>query len=97
MSEKNKILPELASESIGSRIFLVRNTQVMLDRDLAEFYEVNPIRLREQVKRNSDRFPPDFMFQLTEDEVDTMVSQFAIPSRQHLGGALRYVARNNEQ
>jgi len=91
MNEKDEMLPELASESIGSRIFLIRNTQVMLDRDLAEFYEVKPIRLREQVKRNPDRFPTDFMFQLTEAEVDTMVSQSAIPSRQHLGGALPYV------
>ena len=55
----------------------------MLDRDLAEFYEVNPIRLREQVKRNADRFPSDFMFQLTDAEIDAMVSQSAIPSRQH--------------
>ena len=50
-----------------------------------------PIRLREQVKRNSKRFPPDFMFQLTEDEVEFMVSQNAIPSRQHLGGSLPLV------
>lgn len=62
----------------------------MLDRDLAEFYEVKPIRLREQVKRNADRFPSDFMFQLTDAEVDTLVSQSAIPSRQHLGGAMPY-------
>ena len=63
----------------------------MLDRDLAELYEVKPIRLREQVKRNSKRFPEDFMFQLTMDEVEIMVSQNAIPSKQYLGGTLPYV------
>lgn len=63
----------------------------MLDRDLAELYGVKPIRLREQVKRNKDRFPENFMFQLTEEEVSNMVSQNAIPSKQALGGTFPYV------
>ena len=63
----------------------------MLDRDLALLYGVKSIRLREQVKRNIDRFPDDFMFQLSENEVDFMVSQNAIPSKQHLGGSLPFV------
>ena len=63
----------------------------MLDRDLAEMYGVKSIRLREQVKRNPKRFPTDFMFQLSDDEVELMVSQNAIPSRQHLGGHFPYV------
>jgi hypothetical protein len=63
----------------------------MLDKDLAIFYGVKPIRLREQVKRNIKRFPSDFMFKLTEEEVDLMVSQNAIPSKQHLGGSLPFV------
>ena len=63
----------------------------MLDRDLAEMYNTVPIRLRQQVKRNLDRFPEHFMFQLNENEVDALVSHFAIPSRQHLGGSLPYV------
>lgn len=62
----------------------------MLDRDLAELYDVKAIRLREQVKRNEERFPKNFMFQLTEEETESMVSQNAIPSKQHLGGALPY-------
>ena len=53
----------------------------MLDRDLAELYGVKAIRLREQVKRNKERFPVNFMFQLTEDETEYMVSQNAIPSK----------------
>ncbi|CAA6803392.1 MAG: Putative DNA-binding protein in cluster with Type I restriction-modification system [uncultured Sulfurovum sp.] len=76
---------------ISSRILTLRGKQVMLDRDLAELYQVKAIRLREQVKRNIKRFPSDFMFQLNVKEVDTMVSQNAIPSKQHLGGALPYV------
>ncbi len=76
---------------IKSKIYTIRDKQVMLDRDLAELYDVKSIRLREQVKRNIDRFPDDFMFQLTSDEVDSLVSQNAIPSKQHLGGSLPLV------
>ncbi|MBN2487727.1 MAG: ORF6N domain-containing protein [Methanosarcinaceae archaeon] len=78
-------------EEIQCRIYSIRGVQVMLDRDLALLYEVKAIRLREQVKRNTNRFPPDFMFRLTESEVDLMVSQNAIPSKKHLGGHLPYV------
>ena len=77
--------------NIERHIYTIRGIQVMLDRDLAELYGVKPIRLREQVKRNCNRFPEDFMFQISEDEVDYMVSQNAIPSRRHLGGTLPYV------
>ena len=62
----------------------------MLDRDLAELYGVHAIRLREQVKRNKERFPDNFMFQLNEQEVEAMVSQNAIPSKKHLGGYYPY-------
>jgi hypothetical protein len=78
-------------ELIESKIYTIRGMQVMLDKDLAAFYRVKPIRLREQVKRNIKRFPSDFMFQLTNEEADHMVSQNAIPSRKHLGGSLPYV------
>jgi len=79
------------SEVISSKIYLIRGEKVMLDRDLAELYDVKAIRLREQVKRNTDIFPEHFMFQLTDTEVEIMVSQNAIPSRRHLGGTLPYV------
>jgi len=78
-------------DTIKSKIFNIRGLPVMLDRDLAELYEVKSIRLREQVKRNIDRFPSDFMFQLNENEVELMVSQNAIPSKKHLGGSLPFV------
>lgn len=81
----------IEQKDIESRIFTIRDVQVVLDKDLAYFYEVKPIRLREQVKRNPNRFPSDFMFKLTENEVEKLVSQNAIPSIQSLGGYLPYV------
>jgi hypothetical protein len=71
---------------VHPRIFTIRNKRVMLDGHLAEFYGVKPIRLREQVRRNIERFPADFMFQLTAAESHDLVSQKAIPSRRSLGG-----------
>ncbi len=78
-------------ELIERKIHFMRSQNVMLDKDLAELYDVRPIRPREQVKRNIKRFPRDFMFQLDEGEIDFMVSQNAIPSRKHLGGHHPYV------
>jgi len=75
---------------ITKHIYTLRGEHVMLDRDLAALYEVKPIRLREQVKRNKERFPSDFMFRLTEEEATLMVSQNAIPSMQYFGGSLPY-------
>ena len=54
-------------ERITSKIYLIRNVKVMLDRDLAELYGVETKRLKEQVRRNIERFPEDFMFELTKD------------------------------
>jgi hypothetical protein len=63
--------------AIQKQIVVVRERQVMLDEDLADLYGVETRRLIEQVKRNSDRFPPDFMFQLTKDEAAALRSQNA--------------------
>ena len=63
----------------------------MLDRDIALLYMVKPIALRQQVKRNMDRFPRDFCFQLTLDEIESLLSQNVIPSKKALGGFLPYV------
>jgi len=62
---------------IGRLIYIIRSAKVMLDSNLAEFYGVSTKRLNEQVKRNSDRFPKDFVFQLTKSECDSLRSQFA--------------------
>ncbi len=75
---------------IERRIFLIRSCKVMIDRDIALLYGVKPIALRQQVKRNLDRFPDDFMFQLDKDEVENLLSQNVIPSRRSLGGAMPY-------
>jgi len=80
----------IPDEVVMNKIYLLRNQKVMLDRDLADLYGIKPIRLREQVKRNISRFPANFMFQLNEEEVESMVSHFAIPSKKHLGGYLPY-------
>ena len=65
---------------VESLIRVIRGQQVMLDRDLAELYGVETRRLNEQVKRNIERFPEDFMFQLTSNEFDNLKSQIAISS-----------------
>ncbi len=88
MTKKN--IPAVPDEVVMSKIYVIRDQKIMLDRDLAELYGVEARRLREQVRRNNERFPPNFMFRLTEEEVDLMVSQNAIPSKQHLGGSLPY-------
>lgn len=65
---------------IESRIHIIRGVRVMLDFQLAELYEVPTKRLNEQVARNRERFPPDFAFQLTQEEFTNLKSQFATSS-----------------
>ena len=82
MAKKNEIAKvESASiqplENIENLIHIIRGKQVMLDRDLARLYGVETKRLNEQVKRNIERFPEDFMFQLTREEAESSRSQFA--------------------
>lgn len=64
-------------EKIEAMIYTIRGLKVMLDSDLAKLYGVETRRLNEQVRRNLDRFPSDFMFQLTSDEFEVLKSQFA--------------------
>ena len=67
----------LPLESITHRILMLRGQKVLLDSDLAALYDVPTKRFNEQVKRNLERFPADFMFQLTEEEWESLRSQFA--------------------
>ena len=72
---------------IQSKIYEIRGQRVMLDRDLAEMYGVETRVLNQAVKRNIERFPEDFMFQLTKGEFEIMKSQFVIsnePDNQHI-------------
>ena len=67
-----------SSPEVKSMIRVIRGQQVLLDSDLAFLYGIETRRLNEQVKRNIERFPDDFMFQLTKEEFDYLKSQFAI-------------------
>ena len=82
MAKKNEIAKVESSsiqplENIENLIHVIRGKQVMLDVDLARLYGVETKRLNEQVKRNIERFPEDFMFQLTREEAESSRSQFA--------------------
>jgi hypothetical protein len=77
----------LNESNIASFIYFVRGEKVMLDVDLAKLYEVETRALKQSVKRNIERFPSDFMFQLSETEIAKVVSQKLIPSRKYFGGA----------
>jgi len=80
---------------IASKIITLRNEKVILDIHLAELYEVETRKLKQAVRRNKDRFPFDFMFELTEEEINYVVSQNVIPSKKHLGGAIPFVFTEN--
>jgi len=72
---------------IQQKIYEIRSVRVMFDTDLAELYGVETRVLKQAVRRNMRRFPADFMFELSETEIELMVSQNVIPSKKHLGGA----------
>ena len=72
-----------SAEDIKNRVYWIRGKQVMLDFDLAEIYGYEVKRLNEQVKRNNRRFPEDFMFQTTREEVELVKSQFATSREMH--------------
>ncbi|MCB9981823.1 MAG: ORF6N domain-containing protein [Rhodospirillales bacterium] len=81
MAERARVLQTVIPvERIAAAIYLIRGEKMMLDSDLAELYEVETKRLNEQVKRNSERFPEHFMFQLTHEEFENLKSQIATSS-----------------
>lgn len=77
MSTRKKNLPVLSDEVVVSRIHTVRGHKVMLDRDLAELYGVETKRLKEAVRRNIERFPVDFMFEMSTAELEQWRTQIA--------------------
>ena len=87
----SKKLSVIENNGIQSRIFTIRGLQVMLDSDLAELYGVESKRLNEQVKRNVERFPEQFRFQLTQEELENLKSQFATSSAHGGRRTLPYV------
>ena len=90
MPAKKKASPRKSTvlfipEKIAPLVHILRHEKVLLDSDLAELYGVTTGRLNEAVKRNLDRFPDDFMFQLTEVEMEILRSQIVISKkRSHL-------------
>jgi len=78
---KEDLHVKLPDEVVIEKIYLIRGMKVMLDRDLAELYGVETRRLKEQVRRNIDRFPEDFMFELTEKEHQHLKEQYIKGSR----------------
>jgi len=73
-------------EIIERKIYLIRGEKVMLDSDLAVLYEVETFNLNKAVKRNIDRFPEDFMFQLTKEEADSLRFQIGMSKTEGRGG-----------
>ncbi|MEX0811949.1 MAG: ORF6N domain-containing protein [Chitinophagales bacterium] len=84
-----KAITKYKQEDIENRIYNVWGQQVMLDKDIAEMYDVETKALNQAVKRNIDRFPARFRFQLTEKEFDGLRSQFVTSSSEH--GGRRYL------
>ncbi len=80
MQEEEKMKSIVPLERIEQRIFLIRGEKVMLDRDLARLYGVTTSNLNKAVNRNLDRFPPDFMFQLTKEEFENLIFHFGTSS-----------------
>jgi hypothetical protein len=77
----------IPDEIISSKIYFIRQQKVMLDNDLAALYNVETKQLKRQVRRNIERFPEDFMFELTQQEADNLRSQFGTSS----WGGIRYL------
>ncbi len=87
--QKDTGIALIPQEYVESKILLIRDKKAMLDKDLAELYGVETRALNQAVKRNNDRFPEDFMFQLTKTEANLLVSQNVIPSKRSYGEETR--------
>ncbi len=80
----------LQYEEIKKQIISIRGTEIILDRDLSLMYGVETRVLKQAVRRNINRFPEEFMFELAENEINLMVSQSVIPSKSYFGGSAPY-------
>jgi hypothetical protein len=80
---------------IASKIFVLREEKVILDVHLAELFGVETRVLKQAVKRNRDRFPADFLYELTEKEIELVVSQNVIPVKKYLGGDVPFAFTKN--
>ena len=78
-------------ETLEKKLIKLEDEYVLLDKDVAELYDIEPKKLRQQLKRNLDKFPKDYAYQVSDDMFDLMVSQNVTPSKQSFGGALPWV------
>ena len=85
MPAKRELIP---IGQIAGRILFLRGQKVILDSDLAALYDIETRVLKQAVRRNRNRFPNDFLFELSPREIETVVSQFVIPNRRKFGGAV---------
>ncbi len=85
MAAKRDLIPV---GRIAQRILFLRGQKVILDSDLAALYDIETRALKQAVRRNRNRFPDDFLFELSPREVENVVSQFVIPNRRKFGGAV---------
>ena len=84
MAKANKE-PMIPDELVMNKIYIIRGQKVMLDRDLAELYQVETRALNQAIRRNTKRFPKDFMFQLTKKEFENWKSQIVISNSEKMG------------
>lgn len=78
-------------ETLESKLINISGNLVLLDKDVAALYEIEPRRLREQLKRNLEKFPKDYAYQLSDEETNIMGSQNATPSKKQYGGTNPWV------
>jgi len=97
MPKSSLPVPAVSEETIVEKIYIIRGQKVMLDRDLAEMYGVEVRVLNQAVKRNSIRFPEDFMFQLTKEEFKSLISQIVISNKKGRGGTRKLPYAFTEQ
>lgn len=89
--ESRKPLVHISDETVINKILTIRGMKVMVDKDIADLYHVTTKRLNEQVKRNKQRFPEDFMFQLTAEEKEEVVAKCEHLKNLRFSPALPYV------
>lgn len=97
MPKANPADMEISEQVIIDRVHLIRGMKIMLDKDLAEMYGVQTSVLNQAVKRNIPRFPDDFMFRLSQNEFESLISQFVISKQTGRGGTRKLPYAFTEQ
>ena len=78
-------------KTLEKKLIALRDTLVLLDKDVAELYTIEPKKLRQQLKRNLNKFPQDYAFQVSDEDLELMVSQNVTPSKKQYGGTNPWV------